>query len=282
MAKKTTSTKKSATNKVNMSLAAEIPQAATDEIAELLAGLGMPEVNEAGPTEAADSEIPELELEAAVSAAEVTEANHELYAEQPSGEDLKLGEPAAVVETAKPKKGKKAKKAEGEGEEKAPRKPRETMIGKKLSEIMSSKMGDQIGDFMVWDAAEAELEADSLQAMIKERVDLLNTLPMKPQNKFRYIMKTLQTGAALQEYVKRAFICLVRDGEITTGKEGNYVKEMTAPASGKAFGMGTANSQVAQMQTLLPFIKVATKEKGKLILNPNSLIVEALKPHLGL
>jgi hypothetical protein len=46
--------------------------------------------------------------------------------------------------------------------------------------------------------------------------------------------------------------------------------------------MGTAGSQVAQMQTLLPFLKVATKEKGRLILNPDSLIVEALKPHLGL
>lgn len=277
--KKTTSTKKSATNKVNMSMTAEVPQVSTEEIEALLLGLEMPEVEETpAPTE---EQANELELEAAVHAAEVADANAELYAEQTATDDLNLDEPAAVIEVATPKKGKKAK-AEGEGAEKKERKPRETMIGKKLSDIMSSKMGDSIGDFMVWDASEAELPPIDLQEMVKERIEALNTLPMKPQNKFRYIMKTLQTGAALQEYVKRAFICLVRDGEIVTGKEGNYVKEMTAPAAGKAFGLGTANSQVAQMQTLLPFLKVATKEKGKLVLNPDSLIVEALKPHLGL
>lgn len=272
--------KKSEALIVEHAMTAEIPQVPADEIEALLSGLNDLEVSEDTASEVIE-EVPELELEAAVNAAEVVEANAELYAEQPAGDDMKLDEPAAVVEVAAPKKG-KGKKAKAEGGEKKERKPRETMIGKKLSEIMSSKMGDSIGDFMVWDAAEAELAPEAMQAMVKERIEALNGLPMKPQNKFRYIMNTLQTGKPLQEYVKRAFVCLVRDGEITTGKDGNYVKEMTAPAAGKAFGMGTANSQVAQMQTLLPFLKVATKERGRLIVNPDSLIVEALKPHLGL
>lgn len=281
MAKKTTTKKAAnATNKVEMALTAAIPQMPAEDIDALLMGLEMPDVDETADVEAADDNVTELELESAVRDAEITEANQELYAEQPAGDDLKLDEVAVAPETGKTK----AKKAKAPKEPKEPkeRKVRETMIGKNLATIMRGKMGEHIGDFMVWDTSEATMSEADLATMLTERVESLNTLPMKPQNKFRYIMKTLQSGAVLQEYVKRAFVCLVRDGFITTGKEGNYVKEMTAPATGKPFGMGTATSQVAQMQTLLPFLMVATKEKGKLVLNPNSTIVDALKLHLGL
>lgn len=296
MAKTARTTSKS--TKTNMSASVASLVDTSMDIDALLGGLDMPDIEEQPMPE--ESKAPELKLEAAVSdddlntAIELVEHTEQAYAEQgdealsdtantPLEADAGLDAVEALEAPAKGKKEKAPKVAKAPKEPKAPSAPRETMLGKKLSEIVSTRTGGNLADYLVFDVNELALSAEALSQLIADRTLSMNGLPLKCQNKFRYTVDYLSgKKATLQEYVKRAFEVLAKDGNIVTGREGNYALAMTVPATGKPFGMGTAMSQVAQMQTWFVWAGICTKERGMLTLNPNSTIFAAVKTKLGL
>lgn len=212
--------------------------------------------------------ISEFELEAAVEGAKRTEATLEAYAEQGEGITV-IGEMNLEVagELIKPKKDKAVRTA---------RTPPAISVSGKIM----SKTGGDAGVFIL-EPADAELTGVDLEAHVKALVDGADSLPVKAGNKMQLLFGYLKNGGKLNEYLLRAFEVLARDGEIKTGDAGNYIQAMTKPEAGrKAFGLGTARSQVSQLGALLPYLKVATKESGRFVLNPDSVVFAAVKANL--
>ena len=220
----------------------------------------------------AESHVSEFELEAAVAGAERTEATLQSYAEQ--DETAKVSEMNLDVADAEVVGAPKAVST------RAPREPRTPSDDTVSGKLMKKTYGD-VGMFIL-EPADAELELAEMTAHAKVIIDGADELPVKAGNKMQLLFGYLKNGGKLNEYLLRAFEVLARDGEITTGDEGSYIQAMTKPTdpTRKAFGLGTARSQVSQLGALLPYLKIATKETGKFVANPNSVILAAVSASL--
>lgn len=208
-------------------------------------------------------EVNELMLEAAVTGAEKAEVLMTAYAEQADNveaSDMDLEAANAPVKAVKPKA------------VRAARDPSDLTVQGKLLK----KTGGDAGMFIL-EAADVDMSKDQLEAHAKAMIDGAASLPVKVGNKMQLLFGYLKNGGRLNEYLLRAFEMLKRDGEITTGDGGNYIQAMTNPTDGrKAFTKGTARSQISQLGVLLPYLKVATKEPGKFVLNEDSVIFAAV------
>ena len=212
--------------------------------------------------------VSEVDLEAAVVSATQIESALEAYAEQD-----KQGVVGEMNLEAADKPAKVAKV-------KSERKPREPSAVTVSGKLMAKTSGD-VGVFIL-EPADADLDAAALELHMKQIIEAADALPVKAGNKMHLLFGYLKNGGKLNEYLRRAFEVLDHDGEIKTGDAGNYIQAMTKPEAGrKAFGLGTARSQVSQLGALLPFLKVATKESGRLVLNPDSVIFAAHKANLA-
>jgi hypothetical protein len=76
----------------------------------------------------------------------------------------------------------------------------------------------------------------------------------------------------------RAFTTLVREGELTSGDKGNLQQDLLA----KPYSLGTARSQANQVFMLFPFFKITVKEKGKMIMNPDSVMLAKARAQLAI
>jgi hypothetical protein len=88
----------------------------------------------------------------------------------------------------------------------------------------------------------------------------------------------LKNGGTLNEVMRRAFVEMAKDGCLTSGKNGNLHATLLA----KPYSGPTAASQGNQIFMLFPALKIAIKEKGKLIPNPDSLLLAKVNSLLGL
>ena len=262
----------------NMQVAGEIDLSADDAmLASMLEGIG----DEPGLEGAEASSVIDLNdedaIEAAVAEIEKAEAVQEHYVEEGEG-----AADTTAKAADKPKKEKKAK------EPKEPKAPRITYVGHKASEVLKAKLGDKAGEMLILEAEDATLEPSELEAKQAELLALLNKRPgtdeggstqKKVAEKIVMLFGWLKTGGKLNEVMERTFKVLARDGEITTGDKGNLHTELLA----KPYSVGTCRAQAGQMVSMLPMLKIATKsEKGKLVANPNSMILMAAKAQLGL
>ncbi|MCY1306063.1 hypothetical protein D9M70_558970 [compost metagenome] len=78
--------------------------------------------------------------------------------------------------------------------------------------------------------------------------------------------------------MRRTFTVLHRDGFLTSGEKGNLQLDLLA----KPYSLGTARAQSSQMFALLPLLKIATREKGKMVANPDSALLPQIKARLAL
>lgn len=214
------------------------------------------------------AEVGELMLEAAVAGAEKAEILMSAYAEQ--SEEVEASDMDLEIASA-PVKETKQKAV------KAPRNPADVSVQSKL---LKKTNGD--ASMFVLQSADADMSQDELEAHAKAMIDGAAALPVKVGNKMQLLFGYLKNGGQLNEYLLRAFEVLKRDGEIVTGDEGNYIQAMTNPLGGrKAFTKGTARSQISQLNVLLPYLKVATKSPGKLVLNDDSVIFAAVSASIA-
>lgn len=215
----------------------------------------------------------EFALEAAVSAVEryeADDANKEEAVEEVSTEtvieaaEVEAGDTEVEAE-AKPEKPKKEKK--------------ERIFFSKQSDRIAHRLGDKLGEFMLLEIGDADLTGEQLQAKNKEVLAAIDGTAKKVGEKAAMLFKWLQQGGELNEVMKRTFTVMAKDGFITSGDKGNVQENLLA----KPYSMGTARSQSNQMFCLFRALKIAnTDGKGKLVPNPDSIILMKANATLGL
>ena len=232
-------------------------------------------------TEATSDEIIEMpsedDLEAAIN---------DVVAQVTSGTEVPTAESLTPAEEKPAKKG-KAKKAEktaadAEGAE-APSSgkkwvPRYTNSSK--STVLQHRLGEDAQNYLLLETQDAALDAEGLKKKMDEVLATIDACGQKKvQEKAVMLFSWMKKGGALNEVMARTLKVLARDGYITTGDKGNLHAELLS----KPYSPGTARAQAGQMATMLPMLHIANKaEKGKLVANPESLIMMKAVAELGL
>jgi hypothetical protein len=246
----------------------EAPTAAADDA--LLAALLDDEIVEDATTTDADA------LEAAVADAEKTEAVQGLYAEQDSeaaavsAADTPSTDAEAVAD--KPAKAKREKKA------KEPKAPRVTSITHKPGDRLVALLGGK--EALVFLKSEDTVAAEQRAEKFIEDMNDREAIADKVKDKAIMLLTWIVSGkdvSALNEVLRRSFEVLFKDGELTSGKNGNLQSNLLS----KPYSPGTAASQANQMFMLFPILGITVREKGRMALNPDSTIVEAMKLKMG-
>lgn len=192
--------------------------------------------------------------------------------------DLSVDPAEVVAEPAKPaKKAKAEKKAKAPTEPKEPKVKAEAVPRKHYSskvERITDKLGASLGDFTVLELADAMLEGDALKAKQQQTLDIIKGSGKKVQNRQTFILEFIAgKSAKLNGVIQTAVAILAKDGEIVTGVEGNFHKALLAkpysPNAAKAMGGNTILAL-----KLLKMVNVG--EGGKLVANPNSLVLAKL------
>lgn len=254
-----------AKNAIESSAATDM--AAVGGIDEILSTLdvGGEIIENAASDELVEEAVIDLEIEAAKTRAQ-------------EGETVAEGE-APVEATDKPakSKGKKAKSKDTPAStEPAEKKAR--VFFSKQSDRIAHNLGEKVSEMMLLEVGDAALSGDDLKAKNAEVMELIDGTAKKVGEKANMLFKYMSKGGELNEVMKRAFQVLAKDGELTSGEKGNLQLNLLS----KPYSLGTARSQSNQMFMLLPALKVTLKEKGKMVPNPNSLILAKINSMLGL
>jgi len=99
----------------------------------------------------------------------------------------------------------------------------------------------------------------------------------KVQEKFENLLVSIHQGKAPSTYVMDCFRALDAAGEITSSDMVAALKATSTKNGSKTYAEGTARSQVGQIMALFPALKIAVRAGNKLTVNPDSLLVEALR-----
>ncbi|EOG9764186.1 hypothetical protein ACLMPH_002006 [Acinetobacter baumannii] len=210
--------------------------------------------------------------------------------------DLSLA--VTEVSTEEKKVEKKSKKTKKETEaaknqenqrEASPSTYRTTYQNSKVSAVLLSRLGDDAYDHLLLEVEDAELlekDPEALKARQQELLNILNARPgsgssittqKKVAEKIVQLFTWLKNGGELNVVMHRTFGVLLKDGYITTKKTGNLYSNLLA----KPYSPGTASAQSGQMMQMLPMLKIALKdEQGRLVPNPNSLLLMKIKSEL--
>jgi hypothetical protein len=212
--------------------------------------------------------IPDADFDDVALQAAIAEATAKAYAEQ--------GAHASGSEADKPSEASEAGEKKGKGRPKADPSERHVVLSK--SQKVASKLGEKASEFLVLELADAELDEAALKAKQDAVLAEIDGLAKKVSEKAVQLFGWLKNGGSLNEVMKRTFEVLAKDGEITSGEKGNLQQNLLA----KPYSKGTAASQANQMFMLLPMLRVTKREKGRMIANPDSLILAKAKLELGL
>lgn len=207
-------------------------------------------------------ELNELELEAAVSGVEIDALKASAY-------DAVDGDATVQSEADKPKTEKKKK-------EKVAAAPR--VFFSKQSERIAHGLGEKTSEMMLLVVADAMLTGDDLKARNDEVLASVDKMAKKVGEKANILFKWMHKGGELNEVMARAFKVLVRDGELTSGEKGNLQLDLLA----KPYSLGTARSQANQVFMLFPALMITVKENGKMVPNPDSLIMAKARAQLAI
>lgn len=230
-------------------------------------------------------------IEAAVAEIEKAEANQAIYADEETDKTSDADAPQDVVEAAAPTKAelkaaKAAEKAAAKAAAKltvAPKEPKEvkparvTYVGHTTSEVLVAKLGTQAADILLLEAADTLLAPEELKAKQDVLLSDIDKLAKKVGEKAVMLMSWVRNGGKLNDVMARAFTVLARDGELTSGKKGNLYLNLRERLS-----EGTSDSQANQCFMLFPALSIAKKEKGKMVVNADSLIFMKAKAELSL
>lgn len=257
-------------------------------ISSLLADLNVPTVS--APSDPV-TDVP------AASTTTVIAANPDAGADDGTNHDLEsvlakldAAEPAAADKPAKGKgkgKGKNKAAAPATGEPAAdpaaaapkPAKIPRIHFANKIDRI-KHRLGEELGDYLVLELADAELTDDALSEKQAETMVLLESMNVKEKNRANFLFDFMaEKKADLNGVMETAFRLLAADGELTTGDNGNLHQKLLAkpyaPGSARATGRNTVN--------VMERLKVIVKsEKQKFLPNPNSVILMKVNALLGL
>lgn len=206
-----------------------------------------------------DIELSEEELAEVGVQASIIEARNEALAEMDeAGEpvDDESGIAVGAAEAVKPKRA-------------APVTKRISVAGVKKSEALVKALSGKLVDYLSLTMTNASLPAEDLEKVIEAKLIEIDGLPVKIQEKVVNFYAHLSNGAALSNYTKIAVDMLAKTGEITSkGLRDAYIA--------RPYSVGTANSQCTQLMRVLQVLELAKKDGGKLVANPDSLLLPML------
>lgn len=216
------------------------------------------------------------ELAAAVAELK-SEAAQAVYADQDEVEEIAEGDkPATDPEAIAAKPAKKAKKVAAPKEPKAPRVTSIThKPGDRLVALLGGKEWLQFSKDHT--AEDAQKAADAFIEAMNSRDAIADKVREKAIMLFTWIASGKDT-AALNEVLLRTFQVLLTQGELTSGKNGNLQTNLLS----KPYSPGTAASQANQMFMLLPLLGITKREKGNMVADDNSAILDVMKLKLGM
>lgn len=193
-------------------------------------------------------------------------------------DELAASEPTTKepVVKEKPAEEKKPKRAT------SPSTYRTTYQNSKRSAVLLDRLGGDTSE-IVLEFDDVELPEEELKAKQEKFLGLLNAQPTLTTNgetvqkkvaeKVVILFTMFKNNGKWNEVMYRTFKLLLTDGYISSGKDSNLVKDLLA----KPYSIGTARAQAGQMMQMLPLLKIAKEEGGRLVPNENSTILARLR-----
>ncbi|MFU9046315.1 hypothetical protein ACNAUY_07970 [Acinetobacter tibetensis] len=189
---------------------------------------------------------------------------------------LAVEEAPAVEEPKVEEKPAKQKK------EKAPTTYRTTYQNSKRSAVLLDRLGGDTNE-IVLEFSDVELPEQELKEKQQKFLRLLNAQPTLTTNgetvqkkvaeKVVILFTMFKQNGRWNEVMYRTFKLLLTDGYISGGRDSNLVKDLLA----KPYSIGTARAQAGQMMQMLPLLKIAKEEGGRLVPNEESTILARLR-----
>jgi hypothetical protein len=180
-----------------------------------------------------------------------------------------------VAKTPKtPKTPKAPKEPKAPKAEKTPAAPRKHYSDK--VERLTDRMGDKLGEYTVLTGADADVEDDAaLAAVTASTMNIIRAMNSKEQNRATGFLEFLSgRKSSLNKVLGRVLTVLERDGAISTGVEGNVIKDLlSAP-----YSLASARAMSGNTIGMFADLKVITSDgKGKFIANTDSLLLMKAK-----
>jgi hypothetical protein len=147
--------------------------------------------------------------------------------------------------------------------------PRLSTAGLKPSEILRAKLGEKVYEYCVLTTQQAELPEDELKASVDDFLaNVLDKQAKKVKEKSVNLFLALAGHAKLSCFTERA-LTLLKAGDVSIGDiRKNYLARPYSP--------GTSSAQASQMAMLLPQLKLAERESGRMTANPDSLLLQIM------
>jgi hypothetical protein len=146
---------------------------------------------------------------------------------------------------------------------------------------IKARLGANLGNYLVLEIADADLEGDALKAKQDETLAVIDAMSVKVKNRASLLLDFLsgKTGKP-NEILKRALDVLAADGKITTGDNGNLHKNLLA----KPYSVSAARAMGRNTVTVMEKTKmiVAGANKGEFLPNPSSLFLAMANEMTGL
>jgi len=219
---------------------------------------------------------PTVHTDEAVSAAVAGLELSEHYAALPADEVPHDGASAEEIAAATVEVAPIAVKAPKEP--KVPKNPRVHYENK--TDRIKQRLGEKLGDYLVLELSDAELEGDALKAKQDETLAVIDAMSVKVKNRASLLMDFLSGKAAKpNEIMKRALDCLALDGKLGTGDKGNlHINLLTKPYSAAAARSMGRNTLTVMERTKM----IVLSAKGEYLPNPESLFLVMANQKLGL
>jgi len=163
---------------------------------------------------------------------------------------------------------------------KAPKVPKAPRVHyENKTDRIKSRLGEKLGDYLVLELNDAELEGDALKAKQDETLAVIDAMSVKVKNRASLLMDFLSGKATKpNEIMKRALDCLAADGKLTTGDKGNlHLNLLTKPYSTAAARSMGRNTLTVMEKTKM----IVLSTKGEYLPNPESLFLVMANQKLG-
>lgn len=146
------------------------------------------------------------------------------------------------------------------------------------TERIVDRLGDKLPEFTVLTMADASVSDDELKTVMDKTLEIIRAMNKKQQARAGFLMDYISGRKAKpNEVMERVLTVLKNDGCITTGKEGNLLKNLLArpyaEAAARAMG-GNTVGMMADLKIIVP------DGKGKFVGNPDSLLLMKLNSML--
>jgi hypothetical protein len=164
---------------------------------------------------------------------------------------------------------------------KAPKVPKNPRVHyENKTDRIKQRLGEKLGDYLVLELSDAELEGDALKAKQDETLAVIDAMSVKVKNRASLLMDFLSGKAAKpNEIMKRALDCLAADGKLGTGDKGNlHLNLLTKPYSAAAARSMGRNTLTVMERTKM----IVLSAKGEYLPNPESLFLVMANQKLGL